>query len=203
MQDVAYWARQPRWPLDRTLAVPGQVRGVALRHWAEHCARRWGSQAVERVRATWCQAHLQLPMRMDERAWYPAPLQLALTDTLVQTCLDGDTEALGPLVREDALRDLGTVQRLGARALGPARAYAKARAGYAHLYDVGQVETQARAQGCRMTLRGAALFEHPTWRTLQLWAHAIAVEVLHGKPGVVLGEALAVGGFVIDVSWGS
>jgi hypothetical protein len=201
MQDAAYWARQPRWPMVETLAIPGRVRGVLLRHWAEHCRRRWGSAVVAQVRAAWGQNPVELPEVVDESAWYPAPLQLALSETLITTCLDGDAVALGRLVREDTLRDFGTVQRLGARALGPVRAYAKASNGYAHLYDVGQVEAEPRDHGCRLNLHGAPLFDHPTWRVLQLWAHEVALEVLHGKPGRVQGEALPGGGFSIDVAW--
>ncbi len=207
MQAAGYWAQEPRWTLQQTLAVQGRVRGVLLRHWARHCRRRWGETAVAQVRVALAPALLesglrdfQLPDEPEETAWYPAALQLALTDAIVTTCLDGDATRLGPLVREDTLRDLGPVQRLAARALGPARAYARATAGYAHLYDVGQVCTQTRESGCLLELRGTPLFDHPTWRLLQLWAHAVALELLHGRPGEVQGEALP-DGFAIDVAW--
>lgn len=206
MQPAGHWAQEPGWSDAETWAVSGSVRGVLLRHWARHCRRRWGDAAVAQVQAVLSQAlaaaghGFQLPDEPDETAWYPAALQLALTDAIVAICLHGDATQLGPLVRADSLRDLGPVQRLAARALGPARAYARAAAGYAHLYDVGQVHTYTRDSGCRLELRGAPLFVHPTWRTLQLWAHAVALEVLHGQPGVVRGEALP-DGFAIDVAW--
>src|SRR5690606_18481625 len=45
-------AREPRWPLERTMALPGQVRGNALRSWGVHVRNRFGATAADKVRDT-------------------------------------------------------------------------------------------------------------------------------------------------------
>lgn len=189
--------------------VSGRVRGVLVRQWAAHCQRRWGADAAARVRAVAGDVAATLPDEPLDKAWYPAAAQLAVTDAIIDEYLSGDAALLRRLVCEDAVRGLGRMQRLALRALGPARAYARASQVYPQLYDVGRAagdgpfcQVQLRADACCFELTGAALFGHPTWRVLQLWAHAAALELLAGHVGDVRGAALGDDGFAVEVVWG-
>src|SRR4051794_5021851 len=47
---IATFAAQPRWELERTLALPGWCRGDALGSWGENLTRRFGPTAHARLR---------------------------------------------------------------------------------------------------------------------------------------------------------
>lgn len=180
--------------------VPGQVRGVWLRRWAAHCQRRWGEGAVQRVRTAAGVPVAVLPDAPDERGWYPAAAQLAVTQAVIDLYLDGERARLQPLFEADALADLSRLQRLALRAWGPSRAYARLASLHPELCDVGTLHVALDGRGGELTYRGAPLFAEPLWRDLQRWAHGAALALLAGA-----GQAVDLGGaadeFRLRLSW--
>ncbi|MBX7078154.1 MAG: hypothetical protein K1X88_03135 [Nannocystaceae bacterium] len=169
--DVAAIAARPRWALERTLALPGRCRGSVLARWADNCRRHFGAAAVQRLRTqlpAWARA---LPDDPPEDAWFPVGLQLHLTELVIDTLLGGDALQLEALLRADIQRGLSRAQQLLLRTVGPTLVLSRADALHGHLYDVGHA--RARVHGGRATIdcEGAALFGHPTWLLLQLFAH--------------------------------
>lgn len=141
-----------------------------------------------------------LPDAPDERAWYPASAQLAVTQAIVELYLNGERARLQPLFEADALADIGRLQRLALRAWGPARAYGRLAALHRELCDVGTLEVELGPSGGELAYRGAALFAEPLWRDLQLWAHGTALALLAGG-----GEVIALDGgvdtFRVRLAW--
>jgi hypothetical protein len=141
-----------------------------------------------------------LPDAPDERAWYPASAQLAVTQAVIDLYLDGERARLQPLFEEDALANLGRLQRLALRAWGPSRAYAKLASLHPELCNVGALHVALNGRGGELTYHGSPLFAEPLWRDLQRWAHGAALELLAGTGQVVdLGGATAE--FRLRVSW--
>lgn len=169
--DVAALAVAPRWPPERTLALPGRCRGSVMARWADSCRRHFGDAAVLRLRSglpAW--AH-DLPDDPPEEAWFPVGLQLRLTELVIDELLGGDALRLEALLRADIRRALPRATAMFLRAVGPAAVLGRAKQIHPHLYDVGTATAELGRGHAVVACEGAMMFGHPTWLLLQLFAH--------------------------------
>lgn len=205
MQDGAgldVWSSRPRWPQAQVLALPGQVRGVLLRDWAPLLDRRWGADASARVRSRVGDLARGVPDQPSSEVWLPLAAQIALTDAIIDTFLGGDASRLHDVLREDTTADLSLARRMLARAFGPQAGYKRVVSVYQRVHDVGHFEADMGDRGALLRCSGAAAFGNPTWRTLHLIGHSIALSLLTGrKDPEVLGRELGEDGFEIRVRW--
>lgn len=193
-------AAQPRWKSEQTLALPGTSRGDAIGAWAENLARRFGPQAIARVRARLPGQHAQIAPALTAKDILPVHAQLCLTEAIVDELLAGDLRALAPLITEDTRAGLGRVQLALVRTIGAHRALAQGARQFRAIYDRGTAEADTARGRARVVFRGHALFGHPTWRALQLMATGTLLE-LAGSAGRVTGEHLADDSFATVATW--
>lgn len=177
---VAGLADAPPWPDARLIALPGRCRGAAIGDWAGSCSRRWGPEAVLRLRQDLDLDAGTLADEPSKTDWFPIALWLRLTDAIVARHLGGDLLSLEPLVVEDARRAAGLTAKLVARQLGPARILAASSRIHGWLYDVGAVDAETSDNAATLRWTGAAVFGQPTWRALQVFALRGAVETAGG-----------------------
>ncbi|MFO0634688.1 MAG: hypothetical protein U0168_17735 [Nannocystaceae bacterium] len=170
--DVAAIAARPRWSLERTLALPGRCRaqraGALGRELPPPLRRGRGRHSCVRS----CRPGRSLPDDPPEDAWFPVGLQLHLTELVIDTLLGGDALQLEALLRADIQRGLSRAQQLLLRTVGPTRWCWRARTRCTPTCTTSA--TRARGvHGGRATIdcEGAALFAHPSWLLLQLFAH--------------------------------
>ena len=205
MQDGAgleVWSSRPRWPQAQVLALPGQVRGVLLRDWAPLLDKRWGDDASGRVRSRVGVLARGVPDRPGSETWLPLAAQIALTDAIIDTFLGGDASRLHSLLREDTTADLSLGRRMVARAFGPQAAYKRVVGVYQRVHDIGNFEAEVSDRSAMLRCSGAQAFGNPTWRTLHLIGHSIALSLLTGsKDPEVFGRELGDDGFEIRVRW--
>lgn len=202
LSPLSYWLEQPRWPLAQVAALPGRCRGALLRDWAKHCARRWGPDAPERLRADLGPLAATLPDAPSAEQWLPASLQVALTDAILDRYLSGDPRRLEPMLREDAVRQMSRVQRVVVRTLGAAGGYRRTAGAYRRVYDAGRVQAVVMGREARICCLDSSLYGNPTWRILQLFAHRAALWLLAGQPdGDVAAGAPDANGFYVRVRW--
>jgi hypothetical protein len=164
--------------------------------------RRFGPAALARVRA-----RLQPPVDtlgavVSDQEWVPAYAQLEVTEAIVDELLGGDWAALYPMLVEDTRAGLGWAARAALRAMGPARALELAPKSWRKVQERGAVEVSVdgRARRARLRFAGAAQFEHPSWRILQLMAQRVMME-LAGSPGEASGEDGGSEAFVVEARW--
>jgi hypothetical protein len=158
-------AATPRWPLERTLALPGQIRGNALRAWGTHVAEHWGPQAPDRVRELLGLPASTLPDVPTKRDWMPIWVQLRLAQVIVDEWCGGDMLGFETLFAETS----GTgdkVMRWAAAQLGPTAVLRRAGSYHASVCTVGALDATADARSARLDFRGADVFGDPTWRLL-------------------------------------
>lgn len=193
-------AAAPRWSDEQTAAIEGRCRGDLLGPWGDNLARRFGPDAVSRVRAR-LPAELRdvaaTPTRAD---WLPARAQLRVTEAIVDEFLAGDAAALYPLVVEDTRRGTGRVAMAALRALGPRRLLAMAPRAHQKVYDVGAVTADSSRNRARIDFTGTPLFGHPTWRLLQLFATGVLLELQNARPEVT-GQDTGPTSFAVHVRW--
>ncbi len=199
---IEVWSREPRWPLARVRSVPGQVRGVLLRDWALHLDRRWGEGASRKVLDRVGDLAAQVPDAPSSEQWLPVAAQIALTDAIIDLFLAGDALQLEALLLDDTTRDLSLPRRMLVRAFGPHAGYKRVTAAYQRAYDIGRCEAEVRDHGAVVRCVGAEAFGNPTWRTLHLIGHRIALSLLTGRnDSEVLGRALSDDSFELTVRW--
>jgi hypothetical protein len=192
---------QARWDPARLASLPGRCRGDLLGPWGRNLMRRFGVDAVERVRR-----RLEAPLDriepvLTKRDWVPAHAQIAVTEAIVDEMLAGDLRALYPLLLDDTRTSLGRIELALVRSLGPARALALAPRTFHKVHDQGDVEVAIDGRRGRVAFTGNPLFGHPTWRVLQLFAHRVLLE-LAGSPGEAVGEATeATDAFTVIATW--
>ena len=180
-------AAQPRWEPARLAGLPGRCRGDLLGPWGTNLARRFGDDAVARVRRRLSPPLDRIEPVLTARDWVPAHAQVALTEAIVDEHLGGDIGALYPLVLEDTRAGVGRVHLALVRTLGPARAFALAPRTLRKVHERGAVVVAVDGRRARLVFSGHPLFGHPSWRLLQLYAQRILLE-LAGTPGDAIGE---------------
>lgn len=178
--------------------------------------KRFGVDAVERVRGRLPPALTTISPVLTAKDWLPVYTQVVVTEAIVDEFLAGDLDALYPLLVADTRASLSRVHLLLARSLGAARAFKHATAAFGKVYDRGEAAiaidnrsavlgraadlTEAAGRRARMTFAGHPLFEHPTWRQLQLFALRLFLE-LAGTPGEAVGEDAGADRFVAIATW--
>lgn len=200
-QSITEVAMRPRWSNERTLAVEGRCRGVVLARWAENCRRHFGDPALRRLREGLPRWAHDLPDEPPEDAWFPVGLQLRLTELVIDELLGGDALALESLLRADVARTVGRTTSMFLRTVGPGPVLARAKQIHPTLYDTGRVVAEVGQGRAAIAHEDAAVFGHPTWALLQLFAHRGFVE-LTGR-AVTRATATTTGEHAtrIDIAW--
>jgi len=193
-------AAQPRWDRARLLALPGRCRGDLLGPWGQNLERRFGADALTRVRRRLAPPLDRLEPLLTSRDWLPVHAQLVVTEAIVDELLGGDLRALYPLLVEDTGISLGRVQLALVRSLGPARVLRLAPRTHRKVYERGNLEVEVQPRRARLVFRGSPLFAHPTWRLLQLYAQRTMLE-LAGSPGDAVGEDIGADAFAVAATW--
>lgn len=159
-------AAEPRWPLERTMALPGQIRGNALRAWGTHVARHWGPRAPDAVRERLGLDATTLPDVPTKRDWLPIWVQIRLAEVIVDTWCGGDILSFERLFAETSGAG-DKVMRWAAAQLGPTAVLRRSAAYHTSVCTVGSLDASADTRSARLDFRGADVFGHPTWRILQ------------------------------------
>jgi hypothetical protein len=194
-------ASGPRWDAARLAGVPGRCRGDLLGPWGQNLARRFGPDALARVRRRLAPPLDRIEPVLTARDWVPAHAQIAVTEAIVDELLGGDLRALYPLLVEDTRSSVGRVQLALLRTLGAARAFALAPRTFRKVHERGSVDVSVAGRRARLVFSGHPLFAHPSWRLLQLYAQRVMLE-LAGSPGEAVGEdAGERDGFAVVASW--
>ena len=193
-------AAEPRWDAARVAALPGRSRGDLLGGWGDSLARRFGSDALARVRARLAPPLDQIAPRLSARDWLPVQAQLVVTEAIVDEFLGGDLRALRAPLAEDTRTGLSKMQQVIIRTMGPGRAIRLAQRDFPKVHERGTVDVELTSRSARLTFRGTPLFAHPTWRVLQLYGMCTLLE-LTGKLGGATGEELGSDGFVAIATW--
>lgn len=169
--------------------MSGRCRGDLLGRWGENVVRRFGPDALVRVRARLGPPLDALPAVLTARDWVPVYAQVVVTEAIVDELLGGDLAALYPLLVEDTRAGLGRIELALVRAMGPARAFKLAPRAFRKVYERGAVEVEAGPRWARLRFSGSPLFGHPTWRVLQVYAQRVLLELCgvagsaEGAPG--------------------
>lgn len=192
------WA--PRWTEEQTGGVAGRCRGDLVGPWGENLRRRFGDDAVARVRARLPAELRDLDPAPTTRHWLPARAQLLVTEAIIDELLAGDASALYPLVVEDVRRGSSKIGLALLRSLGPRRMLRLAPRTHRKVYDVGRARAEVNPGGARIDFRDAALFAHPTWRLLQVYATGVLLE-LQGAKADLTGEDTGPDSFAVHLRW--
>ncbi|HAA56413.1 MAG TPA: hypothetical protein DCE42_16730 [Myxococcales bacterium] len=201
MKDLQHLAQQPRWTTEQTWALEGKCRGSLMRHWAENCQRRWGTNAIDMIRSQLGPDHLELPDDPDPSGWYAVGYQLQLAESIIDTFLDGDPFAMETMLEEDGRRAAGRIALMVLRRLGPQTLLGRLSGLHSQGYSVGQVGTVITKKSAVLTYSGAALFEHPTWQLLQCFAQRILLRLTHKKLQSLHVETPSKETFVLSLQW--
>jgi hypothetical protein len=194
------FASQPRWEMTRTLALPGWSRGDALGPWGDNLTRRFGGDALRRVRQRLPAEHARIAPVLTARDTLPVHAQLLLTEAICDEFLGGDLRALYPLLIEDTRAGIGRIQLALVKTMGPHRALAHGARGFRDIYDRGSADADTARGHARIVFRGSELFAHPTWRVLQLFATGTVI-ALAGGTAVLSGEDLGEDAFAALATW--
>ncbi len=193
-------ASLPRWQPARLQRLPGRCRGDLLGPWGTNVTRRFGPDAVARVLRRLAPPLDQLGPVLTARDWVPAHTQVAVTEAIVDELLGGDMRALYPLLVDDTRASLGRVELALVRALGAARAIKLAPRSFAKVHERGTVMVNVVGRRAELVFSGHPVFEHPSWRLLQLFAQRTLLE-LSGSPGDAVGEDAGADGFAVVATW--
>jgi hypothetical protein len=197
---VEMLAAEPRWERARLAALPGRCRGDLLGPWGQNLAKRFGADAVTRVRARLPAPLAQVGAVLSSDDWVPVYTQVAVTEAIVDEFLGGDFVALYPLLIEDTRASLNRVYRLLARSLGVGRAIKIVPKPFRKVYERGTAEVAVDGRTARLSFGGNALFANPTWRVLQLYAVRTLFD-LTGNTGSSAGENTGLDSFAVLVTW--
>jgi hypothetical protein len=197
LEDLAH---EPPWPVDRTLALPGRVRGNALRAWGLHVDQRFGEGSAERVREHLGMSPDDLPDRPTKKHWYPVSLQIRMVRFIVDELLGGDALAFESVFEETT----GTAEKalvLAGRMTGPGIVLRMAGSYHASVCDVGRCLPTVSHGKATLDFRGADVFDDPTWR----FANMISLKTMFGslkrKLELIEGEEHEPQGFLIRMHW--
>jgi hypothetical protein len=193
-------ASQPRWDPARVVAVSGRCRGDLLGPWGANLTRRFGPDALARVRRRLAPPLDAVPPVLTAKDWVPAHAQIVITEAIVDELLGGDMRALYPLLVEDTRSSLGRVELALVRAMGAGRAIKLAPRNFGKVHEGGRVEVTVAGRRAQLRFAGHPLFEHPSWRLMQLFAQRVLLE-LAGTPGDAVGEDGGRDAFVCVATW--
>lgn len=194
---IGQLAAIPRWSDHQTLALPGRVRGDTLGNWGDNLVRRFGPDALTRIRRRVPADVASIPAVLSDRDRVPVHAQLLLTEAIVDEHLGGDMLALYPLLVADTRAGLGRIRLMALRALGPGGALKLGPRTFGKVHERGEHTVTVDGRTAHLAFRGNALFGHPTWRVLQAFATQLLLE-LAGSPGSVTAD----GDFDVHADWG-
>jgi hypothetical protein len=180
--------------------MSGRCRGDLMGRWGENVVRRFGPNALARVRARLEPPLDQLSSVLTARDWIPIYAQVVVTEAIVDELLDGDLARLYPLLVEDTRAGLGRLDLALIRGMGPVRAFKLGPRSFRKVHDRGNVEVEVSGRRARLQFADCPLFGHPTWRILQLYAQRVLLE-LCGTPGSADGEGTSDDGFTVIATW--
>jgi len=193
-------ARVEPWPLERTIAVPGRLRGNALRAWGVHVDQRFGKGSADRVRHHLKMTASDLPDAPSKKQWYPVHLQTRLVRFVIDDLLGGDALAFESVFEEST----GTAEKalvLAGRMTGPGIVLRMAGTYHASVCDVGKCIPDVSTGRAVLDFRDADTFEDPTWR----FANMISMKTMFGSLkrtlDVLEGEEHGPRSFVIRMQW--
>jgi hypothetical protein len=193
-------AAADRWPQTKVLALPGRLRGDLLGPWGDNLCKRYGANAVDRIRGRLPAPLTAISPVLTAKDWLPVFAQVLVTEAIVDEFLAGDWRALYPLLVADTRASLSRVHLLLARSIGVARAFKQATNNFAKVYDRGTASIELSKRHAWMTFAGHPVFACPSWRLLQLFALRLFLD-LSGTAGDASGEDAGPDGFVAHATW--
>jgi hypothetical protein len=145
-------------------------------------SRRAGREGLDRVVAELGPAFESGLTEPSPRAWYPVGAQLAITDAIIHTLLEGEAERLLPALRDDLRRAFGRTGIALLRAAGPRRLVVRAARTYASAYSPGMLETEWHGVTATLRYSDAEMVLDPTWQLLQRHGWTALFELLGHAP---------------------
>jgi len=202
---VTRWSLQelaalPRWPIEKTLALPGQVRGNALRAWGIHVKNRFGADAPDKVRRHLGYDANDLPDVPTKKHWYPIHLQIRLIEFIVDEFLGGNAMGFESVFEEST----GTAEKalvLAGRMTGPGLVLRMAGTYHGSVCDVGTCTPDVGSGKATLDFSGADVFGHPTWRFGNTLSMATMFASLKRKLTLIEGEDRGERGYLIRMQW--
>lgn len=193
-------AAAPRWPLERTLALPGRVRGNSLRNWGIHVRNKFHARAADEIREKLGLSVDTLPDEPSKKHWIPIHAQIRLIQIVIDDYLKGD-----PLAFEHVFEDTtGTAEKaivLAGRMAGPAMVLRMAGSYHASVCDVGTCTASIDGKRATLAFSGAAAFEDPTWRFSQTVGMKTMFSSLKRHLNLLEGEVRGPEHFAIHMAW--
>ena len=189
----------PRWPLDRTMALAGRVRGDTLGPWGTNLAKRFGPEALARVRARLPEGLAIQPV-LTERDRVPVCAQLIVTEAIVDEFLAGDMLALLPLIVADTRAGIGAIKLTTMRLMGVGNLIRLGPRTFREIHERGEHDVTVASGRAEMRFAGNPLFGHPTWRVLQIFATRVLFELV-GARGTVVGDHAGDDAFTAIATW--
>ena len=193
-------AREPRWPLERTLAVPGRVRGNALRAWGVHVDQRFGPGSADAVRDELRMSASDLPDIPGKKRWYPLHVQTRLVNIIIDRLLDGDALAFESVFEEST----GTAEKalvLAGRMTGPGIVLRMAGSYHGSVCDVGRCVPDVSVGRATLEFKGAETFDDPTWRFANMVSMKTMFQSLKRDLELLEGEQNGAHAFRIRMRW--
>lgn len=182
-------AKVPRWPLDWTLALPGEVRGNSFRNWGVQVRRRFGAGAPDKVRATLGLTPEVLPDEPTKKHWVAIHTQIRMAQVIIDEFLDGDAMRFESIF-EDSSGAAEKMLVLAGRMAGPGMVLRMAGSYHESVCTVGKCQPTVNGGSATLEFRGASVFADPTWRFLQtigmkgMFAHLKKpLDSIEGEPG--------------------
>ncbi len=197
---VEVLAAQPRWDSARLAELPGRCRGDVMGAWGDNLVKRFGADAVTRVRARLAPPLDHVRAVLTKTDWVPMHTQVVVTNAIVDEFLGGDLAALFPLLIEDMRTNLSRFHRVLARSLGVGRTIKIMPKPFRKVYERGTAEVEVDGRRARLRFADNALFSNPTWRVLQLYAVRTLFDLTE-TAGTVVGEDTGLDRFAALVSW--
>lgn len=188
------------WSLERTLAIPGRLRGNAFRAWGVHVDHRFGKGAADRVRDRLKMTPSDLPDQPSKKHWYPVHLQTRLVRIIIDDLLDGDTLAFESVFEETT----GTAEKalvLAGRMTGPGIVLRMAGSYHASVCDVGKCVADVSSGRAVLEFRDAETFDDPTWRIANMISMKTMFGSLKRSLDLIEGEEPAPRSFTVRLQW--
>lgn len=183
-------------------AYAGEVSGLAFKGWASLLERRFGAGAADAVRRDAGVAGGDLPDTPDKARWFPAGLQLIVTQAALDRFMGGALPALEEMLVEDALGAMDRVKRrMLAVALRPGPVFAAAPRVYDALYRPGRAAAVVGRGEATVTWSGAEFHADPLWQALQVVATAGFLRATGRERAVLATPEAAPGAFALSVRW--
>jgi hypothetical protein len=187
----------PRWPLDRTMALAGRVRGDTLGPWGDNLRTRFGADALARVHA-----RLPTPVApvLSDRDRVPVYAQLLVTEAIVDEFLGGDMLALLPLIVADTRAGIGAIKLTTMRVMGIGNVLRLGPRTFREIHERGDHDVTVTSGRAEMRFANNPLFAHPTWRVLQVFATRVLFELVNAR-GTIVGDAPGEDAFTAIATW--